>query len=134
MKHVSLWLTVLLLGALPLTAAAFDYGPNQSLLAANGSNSPQLPGAQVRAAAEGAMPKADAGDVAATNDDDGAFSGHTTAQTHQPSPPAPGPALLPRSHGPSASNKAHQAPASSAAAGAVPSPPSWQSLLPGSIQ
>jgi hypothetical protein len=126
-------MAVLLLGALPLTAAAFDYGPNQPLLASNDSNSPQLPGAQVRAAVAGEMPKADAGDTAEANADDNAFPNPVTTQTHQAMPQGPGPAS-PRSHGPSASNKAQQHPASSAAAGAVPSAPSWQSLLPGSIQ
>jgi len=128
MRRSSLWLTVLLIGGVPLTAAAVDYGPNAPLLAAD-TNAPQLPGSQVSAAARGEMSKPD---VVADSEDSGSD--------------APGPTSAPQHMTPSSSSPHAAAPAHSlgtarnkpaaAASHAVPAPPtaSWQSLLPGSIQ
>jgi hypothetical protein len=129
MRRSSLWLTVLLIGGVPLTAAAVDYGPNAPLLAAD-SNAPQLPGSQVAAAARGQMPKPD---VVADSEDGGGDS-------------VPGPASTPQRMMPSGSPQRAAAPAreavstarnkpSASATSATPVPTaSWQSLLPGSIQ
>ncbi|MES2403046.1 MAG: hypothetical protein V4567_01760 [Pseudomonadota bacterium] len=123
MKRSSLWLTVLLIGGVPLTAAAVDYGPNAPLLAAD-SNAPQLPGSQGNATARGEKP-----DVMADSEDGGDS--------------APGPSAAPQRMTPSSSSP-HAAPAHGTAARNKPSAPashpaptptaSWQSLLPGSIQ
>ena len=127
MKHVSLTLTaMLLLGAIPLTAAALDYGPNQSLLAA--SDAPQLPGAQARAVASGDMPSPGA-IVSGTSESD-APATYNASKASEATPPGPSTS---RGHGPSANNRSHQS-SPAAKAGQAPSQPSWQSLLPGSIQ
>lgn len=131
MKHLSLYLTVLLLGGVPLSAAAFDYGSNSPLLAAD-TNAPQVPGASARDA-RGEMPKPDvmavdansAGDVA----DTGEAAPAPATRRMAPSTSSPRALPAPRNPGGSASNKprlpaAHPAPATA----------SWQSLLPGSIQ
>ena len=125
MRRSSLWLTVLLIGGVPLTAAAVDYGPNAPLLAAD-TNAPQLPGSQVGAAARGEKP-----DVMADSEDGGGD--------------APGPISAPQHMTPSSSSAHAAAPAHGTTARnkppvpaihPAPTPPtaSWQSLLPGSIQ
>lgn len=128
MKRLSPWLAVLILGSVPLTAAAFDYGPNQTLLAA-GTDAPQLPGADVRAAAHGEMPRPD---VMTEDDATAADANIGTPTPHAVRPAAtparPGPVI--RGLGPSASNKPHVPVVHPAPAPAA----SWQSLLPGSIQ
>jgi hypothetical protein len=130
MKHLSLWLTVLLLGSVPLSAAALDYGPDSPLLAGN-ANAPQLPDAQGRAASMGEMPKPD---IAATDSVDSEDAAPAAAPAHPrmtPAAPSPQHGPAPRSLGSTASNR----PAISAAHGTPQPPPStWQSLLPGSIQ
>ncbi len=124
MKHVSSWLTILLLGCVPLTAAAFDYGPNRPLLAAE-NGAPQLPALQQRDAPAGAMSKPDVMTAA-------------TVETPDASPAIPRMAppstssVAPRSHGPTASAKPRTAAPTQPAA--EPGPATWQSLLPGSIQ
>jgi hypothetical protein len=127
MKHLSLWLTVILLGAMPLAAAAFDYGPNQPLLAANASL-PQLP-AQVRAT-EGSQPH---GDVLAANaDDTNTPSIGSTARARPATTPMTS-ATRPIRNGAAAPSKPRQLPPS-ATPEPLPTQPTWQSLLPGSIQ
>lgn len=129
MKRSWLWLAVLLIGGVPLTAAAVDYGPNAPLLAAD-ANAPQLPGSQVSAAARGEMPKPEA--VADEDDGGGSAPGPSSAPERMvPSASSPHPAAPTQAAGSAARNKpqasrAHAAPA-------LPTP-SWQSLLPGSIQ
>lgn len=130
MRRSSLWLTVLLIGGVPLTAAAVDYGPNAPLLAAD-SNAPQLPGSQIAASARGEMAKPD---VVADSEDGGgdATPGPSSApQRMMPSASSPRPAAPARGIGPAARNKP-----SAPATRPVPTVPtaSWQSLLPGSIQ
>ncbi|TAN05046.1 MAG: hypothetical protein EPN38_12440 [Rhodanobacteraceae bacterium] len=126
MKRLSPWLAVLILCSVPLTAAAFDYGPDQTLLAGS-ADAPQLPGAAVREAARGELPRPDVmPDDAATDSDPPAPAPHATQPAAAPARPGPAIGKL----GPSASNKpriqaAHPTPAPAA---------SWQSLLPGSIQ
>lgn len=122
MRRSSLWLTVLLIGGLPLTAAAVDYGPNAPLLAAD-TNAPQLPGSQGTTSARGEMSKAD---VMADEDGGGDSAPGPSSTPQHMMPHAAAPA-----HGTTARNKP-AAPASHPA----PTPPtaSWQSLLPGSIQ
>lgn len=123
MRHASLWLTVLLLGGTPLTAAAFDYGPNHPLLAAE-NGAPQLPVLQQRDAPAGAMSKPDVMPA-------------TSAENPDPSPAEPrmtpssssGQAGTPRPRGPTASKSRSTNPQQPA-----PGPATWQSLLPGSIQ
>ena len=128
MKHLSLWLTVILLGAMPLAAAAFDYGPNQPLLAANASV-PQLPGAQVRAAAEGSLPR---GDVLAANADDTSAPAIDTTSRARPATPT-GSATRPVRNGTAANSKPRQSPPP-VTSEPLPTQATWQSLLPGSIQ
>ena len=125
MRRSSLWLTVLLLGAVPLTAAAVDYGPNAPLLAAE-TNAPQLPGSQANAASHGEMPRPDA-----MADDDTGSDAAPAATPQRMMPSASSPRVLPALHGAAARNKPH-----ASAAHAAPAQPtaSWQSLLPGSIQ
>lgn len=132
MKHLSLYLTVLLLGGVPLSAAALDYGSNSPLLAAD-TNAPQLPGASGHDAARGEMSKPDGMTVDANSAGDSADAGEAAPapaiQRMAPSASSPRVAPAPRNQGGSASNKprlptAHSAPATA----------SWQSLLPGSIQ
>ena len=130
MRRSSLLLTVLLVGGVPLTAAAVDYGPNAPLLAAE-SNAPQLPGSQVSTAAHGEMPKPD---IMADTEDGGGDSAPGPAPAQQrmtPSTSSPRAVAPAHSLGPAARNKA-PAPATRP----VPAVPtdSWQSLLPGSIQ
>lgn len=127
MKRWSLLLTVILLGAMPLVAAAFDYGPNQPLLAASGST-PQLPGTSTHVATEGGTPRAD---VVASNDDDAGTP--ATDSVAQPRPPATPTRTAAPHRDISASNKPHQPPASAKPLPVVPQA-TWQSLLPGSIQ
>ena len=130
MRRSSLWLTVLLFGGVPLTAAAVDYGPNAPLLAAD-ANAPQLPGSQAGAAARGEMPKPD---TIAEGEDGGSDSAPEPAPTPQrmmPSASSPRAAVPAHGLGPAASNKSR-----TPAAQPTPTQPtaSWQSLLPGSIQ
>ena len=128
MKHLSMWLTVLLLGGLPLAAAALDYGPNRPLLAAE-NGAPQLPGARTQAAAPGAWPSPDITEASVDETPDSPAA----ALRMTPSAASPAaPAALPRGHGTSASNK--PAAATRAKAAAPSDPASWRSLLPGSIQ
>jgi hypothetical protein len=127
MKRLSPWLAVLILCSVPLTAAALDYGPNRALLAA-GADTPQLPGAEVRAAARGEMPRPDvvSEDAAADANTSAPAAPHAirpAVTPSRPGPPIPNPS-------PSASNKPHTPAAHPAPAPAA----SWQSLLPGSIQ
>lgn len=127
MKHLSSCLTVLLLGGVPLAAAAVDYGPNSTLLAAE-TTAPQLPGA-MRAAPGNAIPKPDmvAGDAADAGD-----AVQPIPQRMAPSASAPRPATPTlRSPGPTANNNPH---ATTTQPMQVPPTASWQSLLPGSIQ
>lgn len=126
MRRSSLWLTVLLIGGVPLTAVAVDYGPNAPLLAAD-TNAPQLPGSQVNAAARGEMPKPD---IMADTEEGGGGSA-PTPQRMTPSTSSPRSATPAQGLGSAARNKP-RAPATRP----VPVLPtaSWQSLLPGSIQ
>lgn len=131
MKHLSMGLTALFLGVLPFAAAAFDYGPNQALLAANqslpasDSDLPALPGAQ-----------ANPGPGAASAH--GEASGATDEEASTAAPAAPGAERATPTpagnRGTSASNAAHHAAPPSSTPLVVPTQPSWQSLLPGSIQ
>ena len=121
MKHVPLGLTVLLLGGLPLTAAAFDYGPNRTLLAAE-SGAPQLPVLEQRDAPNGAMPKPEVMTAAS------AESPNSSESRTVPLSTAPAAAAPPR--GATASNTSRGTNPEQPA----PGPATWQSLLPGSIQ
>jgi hypothetical protein len=129
MRHLSLWLTVLLLSGVPLTAAALDYGPNSSLLAA--ANAPQLSDSQGRAGSTGEMSKPD---LAIADSGDSEDAAPAPAPGHQQMTPGThSPQSAPASRNPSstASNKPR------AATGQQPPEPptaTWQSLLPGSIQ
>lgn len=129
MKHSSLWLTVLLLAGTPLAAAAVDYGPNAPMLAAEG-NAPQLPGAQVDAAARGEMPKPDYMSPDA-NEPAGATPSTVAPGRMTASGGAPRTTPSTGNPGPTASNRPRMP-----IAHPVPQPPTatWQSLLPGSIQ
>lgn len=127
MKHLSLWLTVVLLGAMPLAAAAFDYGPNQPLLAANASV-PQLPGAQVQAAAEGSLSH---GDVLAANADDTSAPAIDGTAHARPATPS-GSASRPARNSAVVNSKPRRAPPVTSEP--LPTQATWQSLLPGSIQ
>jgi hypothetical protein len=123
MKHLPLWLTVLLLGGLPLTAAAFDYGPNRTLLAAE-NGAPQLPVLPQHEVPSGAMSKPDvmtASSVESPNP--------SPAEPRMAASPVP-PAAAARPRGPTASNGLRGANPKQPA----PGPATWQSLLPGSIQ
>lgn len=121
MKHLSLSLTVLVLGAMPLAAAAVDYGPNHPLLAVE-SGAPQLPGVQEHSGATGPMAKPD---VTETGGEDAPDAAPAASRT------APSPGITPPLQAPSAGNKPRNRASESTTA---PSPASWQSLLPGSIQ
>ena len=128
MKHLSWSLTVLLLGAVPLTAAALDYGPNRPLLAVE-NGTPPLPGANARTASMDALPKPDAMDASA----DGTPDASPAVSRVTPSTSSPPVTAAPRGHGPSASNKPRST--TKAKPTAEPDPAAtWQSLLPGSIQ
>lgn len=130
MRRSSLWLTVLVIGGLPLTAAAVDYGPNAPLLAAD-TNAPQLPGSQVSAAARGEMPKPDVTSDSEESGGGDSAPGPTSApERMMPSASSPRPVVPAHGIGPAARNKPH---ASTAPAPTLPTA-SWQSLLPGSIQ
>jgi hypothetical protein len=122
MKHLPLWLTVLLLGGVPLTAAAFDYGPNRTLLAAE-NGAPQLPVLQQRDAPSGALSKPEVVTAAS------AESPNPSSAQSRMTPSASVTAAA-RPHEPTASNQSHGANPEQPA----PGPATWQSLLPGSIQ
>jgi hypothetical protein len=129
MRHLSLWLTVLLLSGLPLTAAALDYGPNSSLLAA--ANAPQLSDSQGRTASPGEMSKPD---IATADSGESEDAAPTPAPSHPrmtPGTQSPQPTSASHNPGSTASNKPRAAVGQQA-----PEPPTatWQSLLPGSIQ
>lgn len=134
MRHLPLWMTVLLLGGLPLAAAAVDYGPNAPLLAAD-TGAPQLPGALEHRSPKGESAKSGLMPLDVNTSNDSAEADETVplpaAQRTAPSAASPRPAQPPRNTGPSASNKP-RAPATHTTP--VPVPASWQSLLPGSIQ
>jgi hypothetical protein len=129
MKHSSLWLTVLLLAGTPLAAAAVDYGANAPLLAAD-ANAPQLPGAQVDAAARGEMPRPDymAPDA---NEPSGGAPSTVARQRMTPSSGSSRTTPTTGNPGPTATNRPRVPEAHSAL---QPSTATWQSLLPGSIQ
>lgn len=124
MKHLSMWLAVLLLGGLPLAATALDYGPNRQLLAAE-NGAPQPPGMQTQAAAPGAMAKSDLGE-ANVGDTPGPASAAPRVA------PVATPSAATRNPGPTASNKPRD-PTPSKPVDQL-DPASWRSLLPGSIQ
>lgn len=123
MKHLSLGLTVLVLGAVPLTAAALDYGSNPPLLAAE-TGAPHLPGAQLHASAMGTMPRPDVAEADNADDAEAAPAAPRIAPSQSPGVTRPAPDT-------SASIKPRSRVATPSTA---PSPASWQSLLPGSIQ
>lgn len=122
MKHLSRLLTVLILGAVPLTAAALDYGPNQPLLVA-ANDAPPLPSA--RSALMGAITKSDPPEAG-----DHEVADAAPAQPRVVATPSRA-AAAPPDRGPSASNRPH---GKATGHPVAPSPASWQSLLPGSIQ
>ena len=120
MKRPISLLTMLCAAGLPLTAAAFDYGPGERLIAVE-AHAPSLPDARGESDpfADAAAHRGRAADddaTAAANPESGkrpALRPHAARRTATP-PPAPGPG-----------------------AGSPQHPPgtlSWQSLLPGSIQ
>lgn len=122
MKHLSLQLTVLLLGAIPLAASALDYGPERALLAANTGVAP----------AAVMPPRATVADV-----ESGAGSDDTVDAATATPRVAPSSRTQPAVESPA--NRS--APIRDQARGAEPPPrvhdahpPSWRSLLPGSIQ
>lgn len=125
MKRLSMWLTVLLLGSLPLAAAALDYGPNRQLLAAE-NGAPQLPLAQSQPAAQGALAKPDLGETGASETPGPASSMPRAA------PSTSLPAAAARDTGPTASNK-QRGPVQPKPVDQL-DPAAWRSLLPGSIQ
>ena len=120
MKRLLSFLTISCAAGLPLTAAAFDFGPEQHFLAAE-TRAPSLSGSRADSnpfedAASRSARSADEEPVASTN----AESGKRTA-----------------THPASARRNAASAAAAGAGAGSPQRPPSalsWQSLLPGSIQ
>jgi hypothetical protein len=123
MKHLAPWLTVLLAGCFPLTAAAFDYGPNHPLLAAE-NGAPQLPALQShQTSADSAKPGVTATSAVERPD--------PMAPRMTPSASSPPPDTA-RSRGPTASAKPLSA--TSTPPATAPGPATWQSLLPGSIQ
>lgn len=120
-----MWLTVVLLGGLPLAAAALDYGPNRPLLAAE-NGAPQLPTAQESATSMQATKP----DLTEAGDD--APETAATPPRMAPSAASPAPTTATRNPGPSANNKPHtQTPPKPVA---LPDSAAWRSLLPGSIQ
>ncbi|HEY3520603.1 MAG TPA: hypothetical protein VGK80_06125 [Rhodanobacteraceae bacterium] len=121
MKRPISLLTMLCAAGLPLSAAAFDYGPGQRLIAVE-AHAPSLPDARGDsdpfedvAAHRGHAVDDDA--TATPNPESGKHAAarpHTARRTATPPPATPGPG-----------------------AGSPQHPPgtlSWQSLLPGSIQ
>ncbi|HEX5352669.1 MAG TPA: hypothetical protein VFW60_01165 [Rhodanobacteraceae bacterium] len=126
MKHLSLWLTVLLVGAAPLAAAAADYGPNCQLPAANNGEQ-QTSATQTAAAPTDAIAKSDP--LAAGADDPSGIL--PLSPRVAPASSAPSSSAL-RSQGPMSSSKPRgNAPTKPAV---EPNPATWQSMLPGSIQ
>lgn len=125
MKHLSTWLAVLLLGAVPLTATAADYGPDRQLLAVENA-APQMPDVQSRSATTGSMAKPDFAEANAEG------SGSASPMPPRMTPSAASPPASSPHAAPMASNK----PRSSAPAKPAlePAPATWRSLLPGSIQ
>jgi hypothetical protein len=130
MKHLSMGLAALFLGTLPFAAAAFDYGPNQPLLAANqalpatDADLPAVPGSQSGPGAAGGSVRAESGEEA--NAGVPATPGVDHGATAAPTPD--------RAASASNANGSHHAAPPSSAALPAPIQPSWQSLLPGSIQ
>jgi hypothetical protein len=122
MKHLSLLLTVLFAGGIPLTAAALDYGAGQPLLAAE-NGAPHLPALRNGTTGTGVAghPRV-SGDTA---DDASATVAHRarTESSHT--------IAVPVRHPQTVSAKADK---QQAGAHESPGEPSWQSLLPGSIQ
>lgn len=129
MKHLPLGLVALWLASIPLSAAAVDYVPNQRWLAAapaypqGGGEQPPLPGAALRS--------------------DGASGMLRPMTSDAGSDASPGPGVGPAVSGPVAPPRGGASTTATAArppARPSPSPrpahsqPSWQSLLPGSIQ
>lgn len=131
MKRLSLSLTVLLLGGAPLVATAADYGPNAPLLAST-ANTPQLPGAQARAAAHGEMPAPEGVESESTTGTDGTDNAAAAPEPLDPQPSGRHVTPAPHALGPTASNKSHASPVERPVP--LPATASWQSLLPGSIQ
>lgn len=126
MKHLSMWLTVVLLGGLPLAAAALDYGPDRPLLAAE-SGAPQLPTAQGPTASMSQVVKPDLMEASGDAPEAAPMPPRMT-----PSTASPAPTTVSRNPGPSASNKPrNQTPPKPVA---LPDAAAWRSLLPGSIQ
>lgn len=113
MKLLSIPVLALILAALPLTAAAIDYGPARPMLAAGGG-APQLP--SLESGAPSGTPSMGKPDVP-----DSANPASSTAA----SAPAPRPHPLTSRR---TDKSAHPGKA------ATPPSQSWQSLLPGSIQ
>lgn len=125
MKLPSLCLTVFALGALPLTAAAFDYGSNSPLLAAEGGG-PQhgvpLPETPTHSAAR--------------SDTATAGNPETRAGAQVAEPPMAQRIAPSGTNSSSAGAPTGDAPRPSASdtSTAERRPAPWQSLLPGSIQ
>ncbi len=125
MKHLSLLVTVLLAGGLPLTAAALDYGPSRPMLAVE-TGAPQLPGSRSQSSSFESANRPDSSD-------------DPEAEAEVPAPAAP-----PRDTRPAATGGEHlRPPGTSSARNKTPPPAkpahegtglSWQALLPGSIQ
>ncbi|MGH8211752.1 MAG: hypothetical protein ACREPP_00815 [Rhodanobacteraceae bacterium] len=121
MKRPISLLTMLCAAGLPLTAAAFDYGPGQHFLAVE-ARAPSVPDAR-----GGSDPFADAAEHRGRAVDDdapvtaGPESGkHAAVRPHAARGAATPPPATP---GPGAGSPQHS-----------PGTVSWQSLLPGSIQ
>ena len=119
MKRTISFLTLLCAAGLPLTAAAFDYGPGQRLIAVE-AHAPSLPDARGDgdpfADAHGAR-AVDDNATPATNPESGK---HPPVRPHTARRAATVPPALP---GPGAGSPQRS-----------PGSLSWQSLLPGSIQ
>jgi hypothetical protein len=124
MKRLISFLTLLCAAGLPLTAAAFDYGSDQRLLAAEAAT-PSVPGGRGEN-----NPFADAASHRASAVDDGAPAAAINPEVDADKRPAP--------RTPSARRSvASPAAAPGPGMGSPQRPPSalsWQSLLPGSIQ
>ena len=124
MKCLSLYLTVACAAGLPLTASAFDYGPDQHMLAVEAS-APSLPASRD---SETPFPGLTASHHAHDDDDDGAAA-PPSADNDAPRPGPPEHTAR-RSAPPATPAPAHVQPAPAHGHNVV----SWQSLLPGSIQ